>query len=104
MAPILVGKAATAATAATAGIIGTGGAITGAGLATGAALGLGITAAVMGSRTGGGFKAGAVERAGVTAEPVAQLSEQARRNRRLAASTLTREFAEPRLGIPALLG
>lgn len=37
------------------------------------------------------------------AEPVEQLSEQAKRNRRLAASALTREFAGPTLGIPALL-
>lgn len=39
-----------------------------------------------------------------TAEPTVALSEQAKRNRRLAASTLTRGFAEPKLGTPGLLG
>lgn len=39
-----------------------------------------------------------------TAEPVVTLSEQAKRNRRLAASSLTKQFAEPTLGTPGLLG
>ena len=37
-----------------------------------------------------------------TAEPVSTLSEQAKRNRRLSASMLTKDFAEPTLSIPAL--
>ncbi|MHC4397479.1 MAG: hypothetical protein ACYS1A_17700 [Planctomycetota bacterium] len=40
----------------------------------------------------------------VQASPVTQLSEAAKRNRRLAASMLTKEFAAPTLGTPALLG
>jgi len=39
-----------------------------------------------------------------TATPVLGLSEQAKRNRRLQASQLTREFAPPTLAQPALTG
>ena len=39
-----------------------------------------------------------------TAEPVEQLSEQAKRNRKRARSLLTREFQSPRLGMTGLLG
>lgn len=39
-----------------------------------------------------------------TAESVVALSEQAKRNRRLAASALTKQFVEPTLGIPGLVG
>jgi len=39
-----------------------------------------------------------------TSEPVMALSEQAKKNRRLAASSLTREFVPPTLGISALVG
>jgi hypothetical protein len=39
-----------------------------------------------------------------TAKPVDQVSEQSKRNRRLAASALTRGFAPPTLGQPGLLG
>ena len=40
----------------------------------------------------------------VTAERVDSGSETEKRNRRLRASSLTREFAPPKLGIPALTG
>ena len=39
-----------------------------------------------------------------TAAPVEQLSEQARKNRRLSASLLTRGFTPPTLGQAGLLG
>lgn len=39
-----------------------------------------------------------------TATPMGQLSEQAKKNKRLRASLLTRNFAEPRLGKAGLLG
>lgn len=62
------------------------------------------------SKAGGGQSISA-DMAGVTAgqptktaTPTASLSEQAKKNRRLAASALTREFAEPTLGTPSLLG
>lgn len=39
-----------------------------------------------------------------TAEPVEQLSEQAKRNKRLAASLLTKDWGKPKLGTAGLLG
>ena len=39
-----------------------------------------------------------------TAEPVKSLSAKAKKNKLLAASALTRDWAEPTLGKPALLG
>ena len=39
-----------------------------------------------------------------TARPVDELSEQAKKNKRLAASILTKSFAEPTLSKPGLLG
>lgn len=69
-----------------------------------------VTAAAVGihGATGGfsertkrapGTQAGQAQR---TVEPTVQLSEAAKRNRRLAASSLTRQWAEPTLGIPSL--
>lgn len=72
--------------------------------ATVAAAGVGIAGAVGAfDRGGGGIRAVAPEQK-TTAEPTAQLSEQAKRNRRLAASALTRGWKEPTLGTPGLLG
>lgn len=73
--------------------------------ATVAAAATGIVAATggFGGRGGGAKRIGAPE-AKTTAEPTVQLSEQAKRNRRLAASALTKDWAEPTLGTPALLG
>lgn len=78
-------------------------------LATVAGAGVGIAGAMgafdRGNGGGGGIgSAVAGTQAKTTAEPTLQLSEQARRNRRLAASALTRKFAEPTLGTPGLLG
>ena len=53
---------------------------------------------------GGGSTRTVIPEAKKTAEPTVQLSEQAKRNRRLAASSLTRQWAEPKLGTPGLLG
>lgn len=74
--------------------------------ATVTAAAVGIHAATGGFGGGGGGKylAGAPGQAQRTAEPTVQLSEAAKRNRRLAASTLTKGFAEPTLGVPGLLG
>jgi len=44
------------------------------------------------------------EQAKQTAMPVEQLSEQARKNRRLAASMLTRDWSRPKLGYGGMLG
>ena len=57
-----------------------------------------------GGRGGGGVQAVAPGQAKQTAEPTVQLSEQAKRNRRLAASSLTKQWVEPKLGTPGLLG
>ena len=64
----------------------------------------GATQVGKGGGGGGGQQALPTAQATKTAEPVEQLSEQAKRNRRLAASSLTKQFAEPTLGIPALTG
>ncbi len=45
-----------------------------------------------------------VENVKKTAEPVDQLSEQARKNRRRSASLMTQNFAIPQLSKPGLLG
>lgn len=70
-----------------------------------AGLGVGVTALT------GGFKkpdtpsyTAQAGQATKTAEPITALSEQAKRNKRLAASSLTKGFAEPTLGTPGLLG
>lgn len=72
-------------------------------IATVAAAGAGIHAATQGGG-GGGQRVAQAGQPKQTAEPTTQLSEQAKRNRRLAASSLTRQFAEPTLGTPGLLG
>ena len=56
-----------------------------------------------GGPSGGGGRVAAGQ-ATQTATPEPQRSEQAKRNRRLAASVLTRDFGEPTLSQPALLG
>lgn len=62
-----------------------------------------VYTATQAGRGGGGGRIPKAE-AKKTAEPTVQLSEQAKRNRRLAASSLTRDWAEPTLGTPGLLG
>lgn len=63
---------------------------------------------VISSIFGGGDDSGpepvAAENVKKTARPTEQLSENARKNRRLAASSLTRGFAPPELGSSGLLG
>ncbi len=44
------------------------------------------------------------EQAVRTAEPLEQVSEQARKNKRLAASMLTKDWGKPKLGAAGLLG
>lgn len=44
------------------------------------------------------------EQAKATAEPTERLSEAQKRNRRLQANALTRQFSEPLLGKPGLTG
>ena len=44
------------------------------------------------------------EKRTATAAPGSSLSEQAKKNRRLQASSLTRDFAPPTLGVPGLTG
>ena len=46
----------------------------------------------------------AKEQAKKTAVPLEQLSEQAKKNKRLQASMLTKDWAEPKLGFGGLLG
>lgn len=53
---------------------------------------------------GGGIGSYKPPEAKTTAEPTIQLSEQAKRNRRLAASSLTKQWVEPKLGKAGLLG
>ncbi len=77
---------------------------------------VGTSVIVGGSVAVGGIAAGALkkspppapvaaENVTKTAQPVPQqLSEQARKNRRLAASFLTKGFQQPKLGQPGLLG
>ncbi len=75
-------------------------------IATVAGAGVGIAGALGAFDRGGGMKAQQAQ-AGQprqTAESTVQLSEQAKRNRRLTASALTRRWAEPTLGTPGLLG
>ncbi len=70
-------------------------------------IGVGVTALTGGfkkAKSASAASATAPGQATKTAEPVEALSEQATKNRRLAASALTRRFAEPTLGIPALTG
>ena len=74
-------------------------------LATIAGVGVGIHGATGGFSKrdkGGSFQRTQAGQAQRTVEPTVQLSEAARRNRRLAASSLTRMWAEPTLGIPSL--
>lgn len=73
-------------------------------VATVAAAGVGIAGAMGAFDRGGGAKPAGVPERKVTAEPTLQLSEAAKKKRRLDASSLTRDFGEPTLGIPALLG
>lgn len=68
-----------------------------------AIVGASVYTATQAGRGGGGGGI-APQEAKTTAEPTVQLSEQAKRNRRLAASTLTKGFAEPTLSTPGLLG
>ena len=100
---ILVGTAATGTTAATVGVIGAGGAVTGAGLAAAGVAAAGAAGAFSktGSKIPGARRA---KQAVKTAKPVEQISEQARKNKRMAASFLTRGFAEPKLSQAGLLG
>jgi len=76
--------------------------------ATAASIGIGTTALMGGfkkpDKSRSGFATAAPGQATKTSEPVLALSEQAKRNRRLAASSLTREFTPPTLGISALVG
>lgn len=57
-----------------------------------------------GARGGFQIPSKQAEQAKKTAEPVAQLSEQAKKNKRLRASMLTRGWGKPKLGEPGLLG
>ncbi len=57
-----------------------------------------------GGPSGGGGQSITAGQATKTAIAEPQRSEQAKRNRRLAASALTRNFEEPKLGIPGLTG
>lgn len=73
-----------------------------------AALATGTYAAAGGfSGKGGGFgglPSIEAESARQTAGPVTQLSEQAKKTKRLKASMLTRDWGKPTLGTPGLLG
>ena len=72
-----------------------------------AVVGASVFGAVQAGKSRGGGGGGGqptVTQATKTAAPETQLSEQAKRNRRLAASSLTRDFSEPTLSQPALLG
>lgn len=73
-------------------------------IATVAGAGVSIAGAMGAFDRGGGAKRIGAPEPKTTVEPTLQLSEAARRNRRLAASSLTRKWAEPTLGIPGLLG
>lgn len=62
---------------------------------------------VQASKTSRPSGSGATPKAGQeikTAEPVETLSEQAKKNRRQAASVLASRFGKPILGIPGLMG
>ena len=67
-------------------------------------LGLGVYSAVQASKMGDGRESIGAKQAKTTAEPTVQLSEAAKRNRRLAASSLTKQWTKPKLGTEGLLG
>lgn len=52
----------------------------------------------------GGMPSSEAEQATATAAPVTQLSEQAKKTKRLKASMLTRDWGGPKLGMAGLLG